>query len=307
MKKPSEIEKPKEKYSDDEVHRKIMSEAIQHPTTLVPLAAAILSGLYLGLVSFNETAFAVAAGSAVVTLLSWAYHFFFRGDKVAEEYIMGLKEQRADYKVRQSEDIIEKCSEVGFYLGKNSAKELKEAYLRLDEFLEEKAGQGKSGASRFKVLAEDCYEQGVSFLNKALSMYNVSRKIDPDKLKRELNAWNRDIIKLEKRRAKEGDYIETSILALQKRVDSHMRRIERYDKNMETIKQLLAQCEILEATMDSAYLEFADTMETDFKVQQDNVASNLERAVETARRVEDKLRGNKKDEYDDSIYLQQNE
>ena len=292
-----------EDFSPGAVNRAVFSEAVQHPTTLFSAAAAILSGLYMGLVNFNETAFAVAAGGAVFSLLSWVYHYFIRGDKLAKKYVQELTEKRKDYKAKRVENIEQECRRARFPQGAKAARELKKAYMRLVDFLKEKSRDKAMTAQRFLILAEECYDQGTMFLDKALSLYRALGQIDKRKLTLELEEWEKEVNELERQQREGEEQKGLVIRALREKIRSHLKRLELLEKRNKTLKQLMAQCEILEATLDSAYLEVVDIMETGAYVNQDNVASNLERAVAAARRVEDRLRGLGKDEtIDDSIY-----
>lgn len=296
-----------EDFSNKAVTQAVFSEAIQHPTTLFPAAVALLSGLYMGLVSFDETSLAVAVGSGLLSLVSWIYHYFIRGEKIAENYIQELKEKRKDYKKRQVEDIEERCKAAGFAEGEQAARELLEAYTRLYKFLKEKSKKVRSKtAQRFMILAEETYDQGVQFLNKALVLYQALVQIDDKKLIKELRAWQKEVNDLGKYRNEDKEQKDLVIKVLEEKINSHRKRLELFSERRETLKQLMDQCEILEATLDSTYLEVVDLINDDpffTSSRHDNAASNLEHAVAAARKAEDRLRNlGKQQEKDDSIY-----
>jgi hypothetical protein len=301
------VDEPRpEDFSNRAVKQAVFSEAIQHPTTLFPAAIALLSGLYMGLVSFDETSLAVTLVSGLFSLASWIYHYFVRGETVAENYIKELKEKRKDYKKQQVEDIEERCKAAGFTEGQQAARELLEAYTRLYQFLKEKSKQVKSmTAQRLIILAEETYDQGVQFLNKALVLYQALVQIDEKKLIKELRAWQEEVKNLEKYKNKNEEQKDLVIQVLQEKINSHRKRLELFSGRGETLKQLMDQCEVLEATLDSAYLEVVDLIDSDplMSIKHDNAASNLERAVAAARKAEDRLRNlGKQEEIDDSIY-----
>jgi hypothetical protein len=303
-KKKEKLSAPtREDYSNASVVGKVMSEATQHPTTLIPAAIAILAGAYMGLVSFDATSFAVAVGSGIASVLSWVYHFFVRGEDIGKNYVKELNKRRMHQKEKQGEDIEVQFILEGFKEGELAAKELKQAFSRLAQFLKDKIDKNQAGGSqRFLALAEDSYNQGMTFLNKALSLYKALNAMNAPKLKRELKAWEKEIAKLNQESG-DNEHTKLVIQALDQRIQSHKRRLELFDERTETLKQIMAQCEILEATLDSTYLEVVDLMEGDHHIQQDNAAGNLERAISAARRVEDRLRGIEQGpDFDDSIY-----
>ena len=296
-----------EDFSNKAVAQAVFSEAIQHPTTLFPAAVALLSGLYMGLVSFDATSLAVTVGSGLLSLASYIYHYFIRGDKIAENYIKELKEKRKDYKKQQVEDIEEKCKAAGFTEGQQAARELLEAYTRLYQFLKEKSKKVKSQtAQRFMILAEETYDQGVQFLNKALVLYQALVQIDEKKLIKELRTWQEEVKNLEKYRNKDEEKKDLVVQVLQEKINSHRKRLELFSERGETLKQMMDQCEVLEATLDSTYLEVVDLIHDDpffMSSKHNNAASNLERAVTAARKAEDRLRNlGKQPDIDDSIY-----
>jgi hypothetical protein len=295
-----------EDFSNRAVTKAVRSEAIFHPTTLFPAAVAVLSGLYMGLVSFDPTSLGVGVGSALLSVASWIYHYFVRGEKIAENYIRELKEKRKDYKKQQVEDIEEKCKAAGFKEGQQAARELLDAYTRLYRFLKEKSKEVRSKtAQRFMILAEETYDQGVQFLTKALVLYKALVQIDEKKLIKELRAWQKEVKNQEKYRNKE-EQKDLVIKVLEEKINSHRKRLELFSERGETLRQLMDQCEVLEATLDSTYLEVVDLIHDDpffTGSKHDNAASNLERAVSAARKAEDRLRNlGKQQDIDDSIY-----
>jgi hypothetical protein len=304
------VDTPKpEDFSKKAVNRAVFSEAIQHPTTLFPAAVSILSSLYMGLVSFDETSLMIALGSGLLSLASYIFHYFVRGETIAANYVKELKERRKDYKKQQVEDIEARCNAAEFTEGAQAAKELLEAYTRLYQFLKEKFKKEKSmTAQRFMILAEETYDQGVQFLNKALVLFQALDQIDEKKLIKELRAWQEEVNRLQKYSQKDKDQKDLVIKVLQEKITSHRKRLELFSERVETLKQLLDQCEILESTLDSTYLEVVDLIDSEaMNVKHANAAANLERAVAAARKAEDRLRNLDRQEIDDSIYTKSTE
>lgn len=289
-----------EDFSKRKIKNKVLSDAIQHPATLFSAAAAMLSGLYMGLVSFDETSFAIALGSGLFSLASFIYQYFIKGEKAAEEHVKELLEKRRSFKEQQGEDIEKRCRQANFREGEKAARELKEAYTRLESYLKEKLEKKQTlTARRFLILAEESYYQGIQFLNKALSLFQAVGHMDERKLKKELLDWEKELEIVEKDTQKGEEYRALLIKALTEKIRSHRKRLELFGGRKETLDQVLAQCEILEATLDSTYLEVVDLVEDESYMERKNVARNLERAVAAARKVEDRLRGMATEKPDD--------
>ena len=171
------------------VQKAIWSEALQHPTTLVPAAVAILSGAYMGLIGLDQTAFALALGGGLASLASVVYHYFIRGEDYAAAHVAKLLARREQVRDQATEALEERCNEIGFREGAQQAGELREAYNKLLNFLNE--SESSSGVTRFSHLARDCYKEGLRLLELALGSYRVLREIDFAKLTREKEDWEK--------------------------------------------------------------------------------------------------------------------
>ncbi len=279
-------------FSNRQIKKKVLLDALQHPTTLYSAAAAVLSGLYMGLVSFDETSFAVALAAGLCSLISFVYHYFIRGEKSAQKHVRELLERRKSFKEQQAEDIEKRCRSAGFQEGEKAAKELKEAYTRLDVFLKEQLEKKQTlTAQRFLILAEESYHQGIQFLNKALALFQAIGHIDENKLRQEMRAWQDELARAAQDKQKGKEYKELLTKTLTEKINSHARRLQLYTERKDTLAQVLSQSETLEATLDSTYLEVVDLAADGAYLQGNNAAGNLERAVAAARKVENRLRG----------------
>lgn len=276
-----------EDFSKKSIEKAVFLEALQHPTTLYPAALSLLSAAYMALVSLDPTSLVVAVGSGFLSLVSWIYHYFIRGEAIAENHVQKLKEKRDLYKERQAGNIEEECKAAGFLEGEKEAGELKQAYNQLYTFLKEKMEQKRvMTAGRFLILAEETYRQGLQLLKKALTMFNVLKQIDNEKLEEEKRTFEKEL----KAREKNGDESRQPVVeALRTKLQSHEKRLKLYEERKRGLEQLMAQCEVLEATLDTTYLEVVDLIDNEAFMKRSSVAENLERAVAAARRVEDRL------------------
>lgn len=290
-----------EDFTGRAVNKHVLSEAIQHPTTIYPAALSLLGVAYMGLVSFDVTSLAVTAGIGAVSIISWIYHYFVRGEAVGQKYIQDLNERRAQLKIQQSDNVAEQCDAVNFREGAKQAGELKEAYVRLREFLKNKLEKQRVMTSqRFLTLAEDTYRQGLLLIDRALANHNILQKLDYYKLTREKQVFENEIKILQR----ENNPAKQPVIdALLTKTSSHDQRIALYMERKESLERLLAECEQLEAVLDTTYIKVVDLIDNEDGIGRSDVAGELERAVETARRVEEKLRNKlSPDNPDDDIY-----
>ncbi|NIM13306.1 MAG: hypothetical protein GTO45_14435 [Candidatus Aminicenantes bacterium] len=291
-----------EDFSKKAIEKAVFLEAIQHPTTLYPAALSLLSAAYMVLVSLDPTSLAVAVGSGFLSLVSWIYHYFIRGEAIAESHVQKLKAKRDLHKERQAGNIEEECKTAGFLEGEKEARELKQAYNQLYTFLKEKLEKHRvMTAGRFLILAEETYFQGLQLLKKALTMFNALKQIDNEKLEEEKKTFKKE---LKAQENKDDESRQPIIEALQTKIRSHEKRLKLYEERNKGLEQLMAQCEVLEATLDTTYLEVVDLIDNEAFMKRSSVAHNLERAVAAARRVEERLRKRESKTFDaDDAYI----
>jgi hypothetical protein len=278
-----------EDFSAGAVKRAVFKEAIQHPTTLYPAALSLLGAAYMLLVNLSPKSLGVAVISGLASVVSMIYHYFIRGESIAENYIKDLKERRDFHKEQEAGNIEEECRAAGFPEGEKEARELKTAYNQLYSFLRGKLEQQRKvmTAQRFLIMADETYLQGLQLLRKALLTFNVLKQIDVRKLEEEKRTFEKELSLEEKK----GDPSRAPIIeAFRAKLQSHEKRLKLYVERKGNLEQLMAQCEILEAALDTTYLEVVDIISDDASMERSSAAENLERAVAAARRVEEQLR-----------------
>jgi len=290
------IKKPQvEDFSSGNIQKAVFSEALQHPSTLFPAAISILSGLYMGIVNPSEPVLAVSLGAGVISLISFVFNYFFRSDKLAEEYTKKLLNQRIKYKKENADNVRNICEKNIFNEGLNAYDELIEAYKRLSDFLKEKSQYKKSFTiSKFILLADETFYGGISLIKKGAELYKAIRDMHEGKLENELKNWTNEF-KRKKRTGKEQEQLKSKI-------DNHIKRLDLLKEKKSSLLEIMDQVEVLESTLDSTYLEVLDLMEYNSISSGDKLVSNLQKAVKSARNVEDRLRGKKNSE--DDIYME---
>ncbi len=136
-------------------------------------------------------------------------------------------------------------------------------------------------AERFRVLAEETYRHGVTILKRALNLFQALQQVDVNTLEQERLAWIQQ-------REREG-----TAESLERNIEAHTKRLDRYHQREEELRALIAQLNELETALETAHLEVVDLVGQAVSggPLASNAASHLERAVEAARRVEQRLRG----------------
>ncbi len=293
-------------FTKEAVYRAVLKDTVQHPLTLIPAVASALGGLSMGLFGLDPTALAVTLGGAVVAAGAWVFNYFIRGEKLAEKRIERLRARRERHYHREVASLEAEWSQAGLAEGVQQAKELREAYQKLDAFLKGRMAEarrtgGEAGGfnvQRLMVLAEDTYREGAAILRSALLTYQALQQVDHEKLRAELAAWRQELETIQQAGA-EAPRVES----LETRITSHERRLQLFSQRVESVDRLFAESEALEAALESTYLEAVDLESPDNLLGRGQAASSLERAVAAARKVEDRLRQVEQPNKEDDIYL----
>ena len=277
--------------SSGAIEKHILNETLQNPLTTFSAAVAVLAGLYMLAFGFNQASLLLAAGAGFLSLGTFIFNYFIRGEKLAQEYVRAqLAKQRA---ARENEivGIYNEFKNLGAIEGEQAATELSQAYQKVKNFLQTHTAKGASMQTmRLQILAEETYFKGVDVLQNALAVTKALRGIDVKKLEREVQDWKKR--QVENRESN----------ALERRIELNENRITSYRQRESALPELFAECEACEAALEEAYMQFAGAEAAPVlpKPNVDDAITRLETAVAAARRVEARLRNI---DNGDQIYL----
>lgn len=273
-----------EDFKPSAINRHVNSEAIQHPATILPAAGGAVA-VGAGLVLVSPLAVAVGVGLLFVGGASYIWNRIGRGPQIAERYVQELKQQRAQASAYEAARLQEDLAHAGFAEGAKEARELREAYEKALRTLKEHFEEENFSAQRFRMLAEDAYREGMTILRQALGRYQALQGIDIKLLEKERKGWSKEIERL--------DADDAQASALQKQIDSHTRRIELYQQHETHLRALIAESNELESALETVSLQVFDLAgdKASAVFSTSGAGTRLERAVDAARRVEEKLRG----------------
>jgi hypothetical protein len=271
-----------EDFTPRAVQRAVLQDTLQHPATILPGALAVVAALWSVAIDLSPASLMAMLGCGFISAAAWVINYVGRGDTLTEQHIEKLRTLRAEYERREIEELAVACHGAGFLAGAKEAGELTAAYHKLHAFLvQQQAGQASASGERFRVLAEDIYRHGVALLHRALNLFQALQGVDVDALEQERQAWIRQ-------REHEGPSE-----SLERNIETHTKRLDRYHRREEELQTLLAQLNELETALETAYLEVVDLVgqEASAGLFESGAAAHLERAVEAARRAEQRLRG----------------
>jgi hypothetical protein len=271
------------------IEKHVLNETLQHPLTTFPAAIAILSGLYLLAFGANNTAFLLAFGAGLLSVGTWIFNYFIRGESIARNYVRERLAQRRAIREHEIISIKEEFKKLRCQEGEQAAEELHQAHQKLKKFLQEREAKTSSMPSmRLQILAEETYFQGVDVLRTAAGITRVLQEIDASKLEREVELWESQRQALQSA----GDSASRELAALERRIELNRRRLQSYRNRQSALAELFAESEACEAGLENAYMQFAGAEATKAlpKPNVDDAITRLENAVVAARRVERRLR-----------------
>jgi len=281
--------------SSGAIEKHILNETIQNPLTTFSAAVAVLAALYMLAFGVNQPSLLLAAVAGFLSLGTFIFNYFIRGEKLAQEYVRTqLAKQRA---ARENEivAIFNEFKNLSAAEGEQAATELSQAYQKIKSFLQAHAAKGASMQTmRLQILAEETYFKGVDVLQNALAVARALREIDVKKLEREVQEWQKQRSQMQAENREPG--------ALERRIELNQGRIASYRQRQSALAELFAECEACEAALEEAYMQFAGAEAAQVlpKPNVDDAITRLETAVAAARRVETRLRNI---DSGDAVYL----
>lgn len=297
----AKVQKPTEDdFSAAAVQHWVLMETIQHPATILPAAGAVVSAAWNGAFGVTPGGLAITMGLVFVSGASWIYNFFIRGESLAEARVQSLLEASVVGEERDLEELIENCKQVKFAEGAKEAEEILTAYRRLCGFLDQQvSAEGNISAERLRSLARDTFREAVTLIQQALVMWEALTTVDVGLLKKELAKWEAALAQ-----DKHRDPARRS--TQEQQIESHKKRLASFEGRKRDLVAVLAQLNDLEGALERAYLESINVVDQNSTslLQMRSAATQLERAVDAARRVEDKLKDSgSKDDGADDVYL----
>jgi hypothetical protein len=273
-----------EDFTGEAVSRAVLKETLEHPATIYPAAGSALAVAWTVMVAASPTSVAFALGCAFVGASAFIYNYVIKGPDRANAYIAKLRELRRSHSLIELEQFALECSRNGLVEGASGARSLKASYVHLTEYL----ASHKDGiaADRFTSLAEDTFQEGVSILQQALAIYKAVEVND-------LSVLQKDMDRLKRQRS-QLDPKSPMVKSVDIQIESTQRRIDLEIQQQNELAELFAQASEIEAALQSTYLELID-MQSHNQLgalnEEGGAATRLKSAVEVARRVERKLRG----------------
>ncbi|MFC1553357.1 hypothetical protein ACFL7D_01875 [candidate division KSB1 bacterium] len=232
-------------FSSMSIQQAVKNEINQHPVTLYSGAGALISGLWMSLLSVNPFMFIVFLGSFGVSSGSFLLNRYFREEhfeiKHVERLRAALREQTEMAIGRLKKDLKEfNCSE-----GVAQIDKLKEKYESLVSVLEKKLQSGGLAYGRFLGMAEQVYKNALDNLQQVVACLDSISAVNPDNIKSKIGELQTTL--------KENKSVEIEIEALNDTLEKREERLAEVDNLLR--KNILAMTRLDQTAMDISTMQ----------------------------------------------------
>jgi hypothetical protein len=275
-----------------EIKRKTTLDALQHLTTLLPLAVCIISTIYLLLLS---PMFGGAPGAIMITALSgisavgsYLYRYTKEYPRNAREIVERLEEER----VRLEEAELRRFSvtlqceflNIGSTEGLKALAGLTGAYEQLQASFAQRRMNDPLSLSLISALVGETYQRGLSVLSDALELMKVARMPDRESLEEEIEQLEMDFD------VPKDEGIDAERLMLkEEKLASSKQRLGMLNRLQLYIDQLLYQVHRCEASLRATGIELASVRAGGSKTSVNSVVEALEATLNRVKEVQDEL------------------
>ena len=283
--------------SEPAIRRRLLSDAVQHPSTLLPLAVVTASGIYLLLLSpvlgggFWSIGMLVVC--SVVAAASFVWHYIFRYTEGYAERVRELMDLQDRAREREKQAQMSRlCESLQAEFTSNDSTEglkvlsgLVGGYEQLQPSLCLPMDTGSLAMAHVPSLAEETYQRGLSVLSDALDLMKVTQAPGRGRLEREVEELGKEVETL-----KEDDSQVERLRIKEGILGSHRQRLDMLDQLQVRVDQLLYQAGRCEASLHRARLELAALKAGNAEASVSMVIETLRMTINRAKEVQDELK-----------------
>jgi len=172
--------------SSDAIRRAVIGRSVQHPAVVYPAVLGLLGGLGVALVSGSPLligASVVAGGTAVAAL---AANFFLRHDRIAGDYLKGVRERLAQERQAHIADLGEDLKQVAASEATRQLERLVDKMSVFHAVLGERLAATELTFARFSAIAEAVFLSAVDNLRDVHLAAKSLQAVDEDYLRQRL-------------------------------------------------------------------------------------------------------------------------
>jgi DNA-binding SARP family transcriptional activator len=289
---------PEDVLAPDKIRRAILSDALQAPSTAIPLAIATMALIYW-LLFVPRTGwggpFALVllalAGSAAVASFIWL--FVIRYDRTYEERSRAAlaQQQRVEREQQQAGvEVVRGKLRDGFAAiacteGQYALKALDYEFNELKGLLARHKERDPLAVAHLPALVNATYLQGLSVLDDALELARSVASPTNQRLESNLKDLN---AKIDAAKAKAG--ADEQIKLWRAKASSDRQRLDLVDQQRLHLQQLLQQSDRCEGALQQTRMELASLKADASSVSVDSVLETLQKTIDQAKAIQEEMR-----------------
>jgi len=279
------------------IRKKLRSDALQHPMTILPSAVCIISIVYFVLladiIGGARYAIIIFTGSAVISMASFFWFYSIRyGTAYAKEVGEAIDLQNRLQKVKETADIksLIDTIRIGFKKtdspsGLNALNDLVGEYQKLLQVIEYKKEIDPLSIIQIPALAEETFKQGLNILSAVLQLSRTFHKSDKDRIENRLTAVEREIKTLTRNGA------ESPLLKIKRSTAaSYKKRLEMVNQQKLRFDILLHQCTDCEASLHQTRIELAALKIENSEMSKISVIDSLKLTISQAKETQEEFK-----------------
>jgi hypothetical protein len=283
--------------SEETIRKALRSDALQHPATIIPLAACLLSIIYIVFYApiFGAKTIAIAltisSGLAASGSFIWRYSIRF-----TEEYVKKTKElidaldheggARFRAELRQKRERLQ----IGFLdtsssEGLTAIQALVHEYEHLQTILVSRQLADPLSIAHIPVLVDETYQLGLSVLDHALELVKTTQSPQNQRLRTEITNLENEILLLEKE-----DPHSPRVHIKEQILNSHKDRLKLISHLDLRVDELLHQVNRCEATLHQTRIELAALKADSTETSVSEVIQALQNNILQAKEVQEEMK-----------------
>jgi hypothetical protein len=288
---------PVERLSEEAIRWELLSDTIQHPTIVLPLALCLMSlvyaALYAPLMKGRTGAIILATCSGIVAAGAFSWRYVARYRREYETRVLQMTElQEREQRERESAEAEELCGTLqsGFLRidsieGLKALHGLVREYEQLQPVLERSKETNPLALSYMAALAEQTYRQGLYSLADAFELAQALHFSDREALESETNTLKGEIASLS------GDEAQAARVAMKREtLASHRDRLDLIEQQALRRDKLLHQADRCEASLARTRIELAALKADSSAASVSTLTEALRNTIAQAREVQEEMR-----------------
>lgn len=290
---PTPVQMP----SESAFKQQLLLEAVQHPAALLPLAACIMSVVYLLLLSprfggqFLVTSLLIGSGFMATASLAWLFLTRYPEEharKIRESMkVHDLDRDRSEKAAANElrETLQDGFADIDSVEGAKTLNRIGDEYERLLMALDTTVEISSILLPNLSTLADETYRRGLSVLSDALELMKTTRPTDRERIEEEVAG-----LEIEVDASATNDHGEEWHAIKEETLASHRKRLYMLDRLQLRTDQLLHQANRCEASLHGARIELAAIKAGMSETQVDSVIGALQSTIHQAKEVQDELK-----------------